>query len=194
MAQRRRPALMLSNHLQEKGLHWAIQALLGALLLGGLGPVVIDMEGTLPLSLQSLMVCWIPIMIGWRAGLTTVLLYLLGGVAGLPLFADGRHGMEVLAGPTGGYLLGFPIVAFLLGYAGDMAKALPLRSQYAVALGGMLVGHMLILAFGIPWQMQFNPNLDPMNLLERLARPVALKSAIGLLLSVVVLRGAQGRA
>lgn len=185
---------MLSSHLQEKGLHWTIQALLGTLLIGGLGPVVIDMEGTLPLSLQSLLVCWIPLMVGWRAGLAAVLLYLMGGVAGLPVFADGRHGMEVLAGPTGGYLLGFPIVAFLLGYAGDAAKVLPLRGQYAAALGGMLVGHLLILAFGIPWQMQFNPDLDPVNLLERLARPVALKSAIGLLLSVVALRGAQGRA
>ena len=90
--------------------------------------------------------------------------------------------------------MGFPIVAFLLGYAGDVAKALPLRGQYAAALGGMLVGHLLILAFGIPWQRQFNPDLDPLNLLERLVRPVALKSAIGLLLSVVALRGAQGRA
>ena len=183
---------MLSSHLQEKGLHWTIQALLGTLLIGGLGPVVIDMEGTLPLSLQSLLVCWIPLMVGWRAGLAAVLLYLLGGVAGLPVFADGhqawRSRLDRQADTPRLSHRGLPATPVML------AKVLPLRGQYAAALGGMLVGHLLILAFGIPWQMQFNPDLDPVNLLERLARPVALKSAIGLLLSVVALRGAQGRA
>ena len=53
---------MLSDTLAARGLTWPWLALLGALLLGGLGPLVIDVEGNLPLSLQSLLVCWIPLL------------------------------------------------------------------------------------------------------------------------------------
>ena len=55
---------MLSGALSERGLGWPLQALLAALLMAGLGPQVIAMEGTLPLSLQSLLVCWLPLMLG----------------------------------------------------------------------------------------------------------------------------------
>lgn len=185
---------MLSGALSERGLGWPLQALLAALLMAGLGPQVIAMEGTLPLSLQSLLVCWLPLMLGWRAGTTAVLLYLIAGVAGAPVFADGRSGLAIIAGPTGGYLLGFPIVAFLLGLLAEAVTRRPLRQRYAIIAGGMLIGHALILAFGIPWQMRFVPDLNAAELLQRLARPAALKSALGLLLSVVLLRGVQGRA
>lgn len=185
---------MLSGALSERGLGWPLQALLAALLMAGLGPQVIAMEGTLPLSLQSLLVCWLPLMLGWRAGTAAVLLYLIAGVAGAPVFADGRSGLAIIAGPTGGYLLGFPIVAFLLGLLAEAVTHRPLRQRYAIIAGGMLIGHALILAFGIPWQMRFVPDLDTAELLQRLARPAALKSALGLLLSVVLLRGVQGRA
>ena len=185
---------MLIDTLKERGLSWPLLSLLGALLLSGLGPQVIDMEGTLPLSLQSLLVCWIPLMIGWRAGLTAVLLYLAAGAAGLPVFAGHRAGLEVIAGPTGGYLLGFPIVAFALGLIGEAAEPRPLRQRYLIAAGAMVLGHGLILALGIPWQMFFDSELDPGALMQRLGRPVALKSAIGMLLSVLALRSTKGRA
>ena len=58
----------------------------------------------------------------------------------------------------------------------------------------MVLGHGLILALGIPWQMFFDSELDPGALMKRLGRPVALKSAIGMLLSVLALRSTKGRA
>ena len=185
---------MLARHLSGLGIHWGLQALLGALLLGGLGPIAIDMDGILPLSLQSLLVCWIPLMLGARAGLIAVLVYLAAGAMGLPVFADHRSGLDVIAGPTGGYLLGFPIAAFLLGLLVDRVKTRSLRHQYGLVALGMVAGHAVILTFGLPWQMRFDTTLDVAALLERLARPIALKSAIGTLLSVVALRGLQGRA
>ena len=185
---------MLTDKLSDNGLHWGLQALLGALLLGGLGPIALDMEGVLPLSLQSLLVCWIPLMLGWRAGGLAVVVYLLAGIAGLPVFADYRSGVEVIAGPTGGYLLGFPIVAFLLGLFADRVPGETPRQKYGWVALGMVAGHAVILAFGIPWQMRFDPTLDVTALVQTLARPIALKSALGTLLSVLVLRGVQGRA
>ena len=185
---------MIGSALSTRGMTWPLQATLGALILCGFGPQVIEMEGALPLSLQSLLVCWIPLMTGWRSGLTAILLYLAAGALGLPVFAANRAGLEVIAGPTGGYLLGFPIVAFLLGIIGNWAEDLAIRTRYGVVAIAMLLGHALILALGIPWQMQFDPDLNPALLLERLARPVALKSAVGLLLSVVAIRSVQRRA
>ena len=185
---------MLSNALQTRGVAWPIQALLAALLIGGLGPVVLEMEGTLPLSLQSMLVCWIPLMLGWKAGLTALLLYLGAGILGLPVFAGYASGMAVIAGPTGGYLLGFPIVAALLGWVADNFVDRPIRTQFLAVAAGMVFGHVLILAFGIPWQARFDPDLNVRVLVERLLRPIALKSAIGLLLSVLLMRSVQGRA
>ncbi len=185
---------MLSTDLQGRGISWPIQSVLGALLLGGLGPIVIEMEGALPLSLQSLLVCWLPLMLGWKAGLTAMLIYLTAGILGLPVFAGHHSGIEVISGPTGGYLLGFPIVAALLGWASDGLVNHPARSQYLAIAAGMILGHVLILAFGIPWQVRFDPSLDVTALVERLLRPIALKSAIGLLLGVVLMRSVQRRA
>lgn len=184
---------MIRASLESRGLHWALQALLGALLLGGLGPQVLAMEGMLPLSLQSLLVCWIPLMVGWRSGTLAVLMYLMAGALGLPVFAGNQAGLDVIAGPTGGYLLGFPLVAFALGMAADTGAQLPLRQRYLLAGAGMLLGHGLILALGIPWQMQFVPDLDTSALLDRLSQPVILKSALGLLLSVIAIRSVEGQ-
>ena len=67
-----------------------------ALMLALLGPIVIDLEQGLPLSLQSLLVCWLPLMFGWRAGVTGVLAYILAGCLGLPVFAGHRAGIDVI--------------------------------------------------------------------------------------------------
>ncbi len=53
--------------------------------------------------------------LGWRAGGAAQLLYLALGAAGLPVFTEASGGLEVLAGPTAGYLLAFPVAAALVG-------------------------------------------------------------------------------
>lgn len=186
---------MFESQLKQRGWRWPISALITAALLGVLGPVVIDLEQGLPLSLQSLLVCWLPLMLGWRAGVSGILAYLALGAAGLPVFAGNNSGLNVLFGPTGGYLMGMPVAALVLG---AIAEATPLdatdRSRYFRVGCGMLIGHAVILAMGIPWQMKVDPNLDVQALLERLARPVLLKSTIGLLLSVMAMRVTGTRA
>ncbi len=186
---------MLEMFLARNGWHWPLTALVTALALGLLGPIVIDLEQDLPLSLQSLLVCWLPLMFGWRAGVAGVLAYLAAGALGLPVFAGHHAGLDVIAGPTGGYLLGMPVAALVLGtVASETPEDTSDRNRYVRIAFGMVLGHVIILAMGIPWQQKVQLDLDVMALAERLYRPVLLKSALGLLLSVVAMRSAAPRA
>ena len=106
---------MFETSLAQRGITWPLTALITAATLGLLGPLVFDLEQGLPLSLQSLLVCWLPLMFGWRGGVAGVLAYLALGTFGLPVFAHYRSGVEVLSGPTGGYLMGMPVAALVLG-------------------------------------------------------------------------------
>ena len=68
-----------------------------------------------PVTLQTLMVLATGALLGSRRGAAAILLYIAEGAAGLPVFAMGRSGPAHLAGPLGGYLLGFVAAAFLAG-------------------------------------------------------------------------------
>jgi biotin transport system substrate-specific component len=68
-----------------------------------------------PLTLQTLAVLFCGALLGRRLGAATQLLYLAQGAAGLPVFALGMGGWPVFLGPTGGYLLAFPVAAWIAG-------------------------------------------------------------------------------
>ena len=186
---------MLESQFELRGWRWPVTSLAVLACLCALGPIVFDLEQGLPLSLQSLLVCWLPLMLGWRAGVAGVLGYLVLGFSGLPVFAGYRGGLDILMGPTAGYLLGMPVAALALG---AMANATPEnatdRERYLRIGAGMLIGHAVILTLGIPIQMKFIPELDVVSLLKGLMKPALLKSALGLLLSVLVMRLSEMRA
>lgn len=71
----------------------------------------------IPLTLQPLAVLLVGATLGPVRGAAAASLYLLEGLAGLPVFAGGRAGLPVLLGPTAGYLYAFPAAAFIAGYA-----------------------------------------------------------------------------
>ncbi|HIQ00109.1 TPA: biotin transporter BioY [Candidatus Bipolaricaulota bacterium] len=87
---------------------------------------------------------------GWRGGLS-VFLYLLQGLAGLPVFAGGATGLARFAGPTGGYLMGFLPAAVVVGILAQRGWDRKVWTT-AVAMG---VGNALIYAFGLPWLARF---------------------------------------
>lgn len=75
----------------------------------------INIAGPVPITLQTFGVLLSGAVLGARRGLLAVSLYLLLGVAGLPIFANGASGPGVFAGPRVGYLVGFPLAAFVCG-------------------------------------------------------------------------------
>ena len=69
-----------------------------------------------PYTLQTFFVLLAGALLGKRNGALSQLMYLAAGAAGLPVFSHWGYGLAKLAGPTGGYLIGFPIAAFVVGY------------------------------------------------------------------------------
>lgn len=86
--------------------------------------------GLVPITLQTFAVLLAGAVLGARRGFLAVLLYVVVGAAGLPVYSGGAGGLGVLAGPTGGYLVGFPLAALLCGF---LVERLP-RHQAATSV------------------------------------------------------------
>ena len=102
--------------------------------------------GAIAFTLQTFAVFCAVNLLGGRNGLFSILVYLLLGAAGLPVFSGFKSGIGVLAGPTGGYIIGFIFIA-LIFWAGTklMGDKLPVR----IAL--MTAGLAVCYAFGTIW-------------------------------------------
>jgi biotin transport system substrate-specific component len=99
-----------------------------------------------PVTLQSFAIVALSAAFGLRIGVATVALYLLEGAFGLPVFATGG-GLAYLAGPTGGFLLGFLVLAAIVGYAADRGASSKPLTLFAVMVGA----EALLLVLGFVW-------------------------------------------
>lgn len=106
--------------------------------------------GPVDMSMQTLVVLLIAATFGMRLGVATVVLYLAQGAAGLPVFQGTPEkgiGLAYMLGTTGGYLLGFVVMAAIVGWAADRGFARnPLK-----LFGVMLVADAIMLALGFAW-------------------------------------------
>lgn len=103
-----------------------------------------------PMTMQSWAVLLVAAILGPRLGMAAVMLYVLEGMAGLPVFAGGASGAARLVGPTGGYLLAFPIAAWIVGWL-----VRPAPQGTVPVLSVMVLGHVVILAGGCAWLAMF---------------------------------------
>jgi biotin transport system substrate-specific component len=95
-----------------------------------------------PFTMQTFFVLLAGALLGKRGGSTSVGIYLTLGAIGLPVFSGGAFGLAKILGPTGGYLLSFPIAAFVVGYLTR------LRSEYWWMVISMFVGSLIIFSLG----------------------------------------------
>jgi len=77
--------------------------------------IAIPMPAGVPMTLQTLAVTMAGVILGAKRGAVSMLIYLLLGAVGLPVFSGFRGGLAMLVGPTGGFLISFPIMAFIIG-------------------------------------------------------------------------------
>lgn len=103
-----------------------------------------------PMTMQTFMVLVIGMAFGWKLGAATVLLYLAEGALGLPVFAGTPEkgiGLAYMAGPTGGYLLGFVVSAATVGWLAHKGWD---RNVFTT-LAAMILGTAIIFVFGVAW-------------------------------------------
>ena len=138
-----------------------------------------------PITLQSLLVVLIPAILGWKWGTAAVLVYLVAGGLGAPIFAYGTSGWERFTGSTGGFLLAFPLAAILSGWAMEMRT----QSKMIIAVLILFEGQLLILALGLLWQRAIVPIEETVYAtLLRLGPGLLIKTALGSLTLVILAR------
>ena len=101
----------------------------------------------IPISGQSFAVLLVAGVLGLEMGVLAVALYVILGVLGLPIFADGESGLDVIMGGSGGFLLGFIAAAFGVGHRLSKLSFRPISFLKSLYL--MTFGTAIILFFGI---------------------------------------------
>jgi biotin transport system substrate-specific component len=99
-----------------------------------------------PYTLQTGAVLLVGTALGTMRGALSMLLYVLVGAAGLPVFAQASGGAEHLIGATGGYLVGFVVAAAVVGRLAEMGW----DRRFGTAAGLMLIGTLIVYAIGVP--------------------------------------------
>lgn len=110
-----------------------------------LSPISIPLE-PVSITLATLVVYLIGALLDWKIAIFPVLLYILLGFAGLPVFSKFQGGASVILGPTGGYILGYVLCVFLESVLISFFK----KSKWIYA-PAMILGTILLYAFGTGW-------------------------------------------
>lgn len=161
--------------------HIALFAALIAVL--GLVPPIMLATGV-PITAQSLGIMLCGTVLGSRKGALAVLLFLALVAVGLPILSGGRGGLAVFASPTVGFLIGFPLAAFVAGLVVERWSApVGLAAGAGAALGGIVV----LYAFGIPGMATMLGKTLPEATL--LITPYLVGDVIKVVLAALITRG-----
>ncbi len=130
---------------------------LGALVVAAAAQISVPLPFGVPMTLSPLAVLVVGGILGARRGGESLATYVALGAAGLPVFAQGYSGVVTILGPTGGYLLAFPVAAALTGW---LARPGDFWRNALAATAGVAVIHLgglswLVLATGISFPEAF---------------------------------------
>jgi biotin transport system substrate-specific component len=124
-----------------------IIVIFGSLLVGVSAQIRIYLPfSPVPVTGQTFAVLMLGTMLGSRRGVMTMIAYLVEGILRLPVFAGGM-GLATLIGPTGGYLVGFIPVAYVVGRLAEMGW----DRRVSTTVAAMLAGEIVLYAFGVCW-------------------------------------------
>jgi biotin transport system substrate-specific component len=162
------------------------------LVLGGTGFVAlaaqikIDLRFTpVPITGQTFAVVLVGASLGALLGLASLGLYLFVGALGAPVYADGKHGWDILTGPTGGYIVGFVFAALLTGWLAQRRW----DRRFNSAVAAMLTGNVVIYLVGLPWlAAKLDTGLE--DTLEAGLYPFVVGDLLKLYLAAALLPGA----
>ena len=143
-----------------------------------------------PLTFSDLAVLLVGLALGPSTAFAALVLYLLEGASGLPVFSPyGAPGIARLLGPTGGYLLAYPFAAALAGLAPMLAKR---TSKFIAALGACAAASSLIMLSGVAW-MIFRLHMAPFAAFTLGAAPFLYGQVIKILASAGIFASTSRR-
>jgi len=135
-----------------RGREWARQAVIviaGSLFVALCARVTVPIPGTpVPLTLQNFGVLTVGLLLGSRRGFAALALYLVEGAVGLPVFSPAILGSGIahLTGATGGFLMAYPLVAFIAGYIYEHSSR-----RFAWAALSAVAAELVLFAGGLSW-------------------------------------------
>ncbi|KFB09516.1 biotin transporter BioY [Nitratireductor basaltis] len=134
--------------LEERSLAYKASAVLfGTIGLAVASRIEVPMV-PVPITMQTFAICMVGALYGARLGTLTVLAWLGQAMIGLPVLAGGAGGLAHFAGPTGGYLAAFPLMALLVGWFAERGWN---HQRPMLAFTSMLAANLLCLALGGAW-------------------------------------------
>ncbi|MFN0011533.1 MAG: biotin transporter BioY [Phycisphaerales bacterium] len=122
-----------------------------AMLTAACAQISVPMPGSpVPVTLQTFAVILSGLVLGPALGASSMVLYVLAGLVGLPVFAGADGGLRVALGATGGYLLGFVAASAVAGLIVRRARERGRAALHAAILAAV-VGNVIVFACGLPW-------------------------------------------
>lgn len=148
--------------------------------------IVIPLPFTpVPITMQTFAVLLSGIVLGSKKGVISVLLFIISGIAGLPVFASGNSGILYLLGPTGGYIFGFIIASFITGFFAEKGW----DKSFHEAFLFMLTGNLFIYIPGLIWLGRFT---GYRNVLQLGFFPFIIGDIIKILTATIILHSRWG--
>ena len=116
-----------------------------------LSQVQVNLPSGVPVTLQTFAIALAGYTLGKKLGIATVFLYILLGAIGIPVFAGFKGGLEAILGYTGGFIVGFPFMAYLCGMRETyFMRFKPTKSQrFFISLALGLIGLIIVHTLGI---------------------------------------------
>ena len=153
---RARPAATLVPHLDV--LTDVLFVIAGTAFVAGAAQFSISLASTpVPITGQTFAVLLVGAALGTVRGFASLLLYLMVGIAGAPIYADHAHGWSQVTSASGGYLVGFVIAAAVTGFLAEHRW----DRRFSSSISLMLTGNVIIYAVGLPWlAVVLNTNLE----------------------------------
>jgi biotin transport system substrate-specific component len=136
----------------DRGMEWARQAAIvitASLFVALCARVTVPLPFTpVPLTLQNFGVLTVGLLLGSRRGFAALTLYLVEGAFGLPVFSPAILGSGIthLVGPTGGFLMAYPLAAFIAGYIYEHTSR-----RFAWAVLSAVAAELVLFAGGLSW-------------------------------------------
>ncbi len=143
-------------------------------------PLKFNIQSSIPVTPQSLVILIVATWFGWRIGVAAICIYIFSGAIGVPVFAGYDSGVEKLVGPTGGFFIGFLFSGFVAGILAD-------KKYFQKPNGNLLlwfIGHFIILLIGACWFSFYND--EWLRMIKMIFPGAIIKILIGWFLTLLL--------